>query len=142
MDGVPSGQPPGAGELPLPGTAGVRPPDSQWWTGAQFAALVTGFDEPMLRRLGDKMLNPATGAPWIPKPRAAKFEFLPTLKGVLAYLLHQLVTRPAPGGVVIPEYFDSMQHMADSGLGVPKKFIGWALENGAGAARQLQPQLI
>ena len=74
--------------------AGARSTDSAWWTGAQFAALVPGFDEEKLRRLANEKvagsLNPATGAPWIPKPRAARFEFTPTLKGVIAYLLHQL----------------------------------------------------
>ena len=82
----------------FPAAKGVRPADSQWWTGAQFAAFIhscypkaPAFDEPKLRALGhSSAINPLTSAPWIPKPRAAKFEFTPTLKGVLAYLLHQL----------------------------------------------------
>ena len=108
---------------------GVRPADSQWWSGAQFAALVTGFDEPKLRRLGIET-NPATGAPWIPKPRAAKFEFTPTLKGVIAYLLHQLAARDGA-----PTYFDSMEHMESTAPFTPKKVTAWALKNGAGEAR-------
>ncbi len=88
------------------GAAGVKPPAGGWWTGAQFAVLVPSFDEPKLRRLGIEN-NPATGAPWIPKPRAAKFEFTPTLKGVIAYLLHQ---NTQPSGY--PDKFASQKDFA------------------------------
>lgn len=114
--------------------AGAKAPDNAWWTGAQFAALVPGFDEPKLRALGNpsnpSSINPATKAPWIPKPRGAKFEFTPTLKGVLAYLLHQLASRDGA-----PTYFDSMEHLESTAPFTPKKFTAWALKNGAGEAR-------
>ena len=109
--------------------AGAKAPDQSWWTGAQFAALVPGFDEPKLRRLGIEN-NPATNAPWIPKPRGAKFEFTPTLKGVLAHLLHKAST-----GDGAPAYFDSMEHLESCAPFTPKKFTAWALKNGAGEAR-------
>lgn len=48
----------------------------------------TGMDDAKLRRLAREE-NPATGAPWIPAPIRAKFEVLPTLAGVNAYLHHQ-----------------------------------------------------
>ena len=105
-------------------TAGVRPPDQSWWTGAQFAALVPGFDDPKLRRLA-RDTNPATGAPWIPSPRSSKFEFTPTLKGVIAYLLHQLSTRNE-----LPGSYDSAQAMANV-FSAEKKAIIWLTRNGA-----------
>ena len=85
----PNAPAPVAAEL-FPASHGSRPIASPWATPAQI--FPDGqFDDPALRRL-DRDLNPATGAPWIPKPRGGRWEVIPTLRGIIAWQAHQRAT--------------------------------------------------
>jgi hypothetical protein len=66
----------------------------------------------------------------IPKPIRNQYPVLETLAGLAAWFAAR---GAAPA--TFPEYYDSMQALADSPLRIPKEFTRWALENGAGAAR-------
>jgi len=61
-----------------------------WLSAAQLFPY-TGLDAPALRRRALET-NPATGAPWIPKPRGSRWPLHETLTGVLAWREHQLAT--------------------------------------------------
>jgi len=61
-----------------------------WLSAAQLFPY-TGLDAPALRRRAIET-NPATGAPWIPKPRGSRWPLHETLTGVLAWREHQLAT--------------------------------------------------
>lgn len=51
------------------------------------------MDDPALRRRAIELNPHATPpAPWIPKPRGARYQVLPTLCGLLAWRQHQLAT--------------------------------------------------
>lgn len=74
----------------FPLASGEKSLNSPWATAAQLFPY-TGLDESALRRRA-RETNPATGAPWIPAPRGAKFEVHPTLRGLCAWKDHQLAT--------------------------------------------------
>jgi hypothetical protein len=78
-----------AAEL-FPAPAGAKRIDGQWATAAQLFA-VTGMDDAALRRLANvNNPNVATGEAWIPKPKGGKYEIMPTIKGAIAWLRHQI----------------------------------------------------
>ena len=114
--------------------SGTKPIASTFATCAQLLAafpfLADHVDETFLRNRA-RETNPRTNAPWIPKPRSNQYEIATTILGLLEWFL----TRRAAGPMALPDYFDSMQALENSPLGIPKEFTRWTLKNGCGAAQ-------
>jgi hypothetical protein len=111
-------------ELDLPG---IKPsaPAAFTLTAAETAAKLfpfTGLTDPQLRNLHTQV-DPATGAPWIPKPASGKYPTAATIAGVVRYLRHQ-----ADRTNRLPATFATMGDV-ETHLKFPEEMLKYALRN-------------
>lgn len=108
----------------FPISSSSKPIASQFATAVQLIAY-TFMDDAKLRRLGaPSAINPATGAPWIPKPRRGQYEITPTILGALAWWRAQ-ATRPDTDHPI----YVSMEDADTRGL-IPREFQQYAQKKG------------
>jgi len=123
---------PTATEL-FPTPAGTKPIDLPWATAAQLLP-VTGMNDAALRNLTNaNNPNPATNAAWIPKPRGGKYEIIPTVKGVIEFLRHQ-ISKQAVDQRVEHISFSSMESL-EGATGIAKTLQQMAKQKGCAAFR-------
>lgn len=103
-------------------SSSVKPLD-QFVSAVQFENLVPGFNDAKLRRLAID-LNPATRAPWIPKPVRGKYDLLATVAGVCAWLQAQATQRDG-----LPERYASYAEF-EAQTRFPKSMMDYALTHG------------
>lgn len=118
-----SGKKPASDLFPL--AKGENAIAGTWATTAQLFPF-TQMDDAALRRRA-REINPAAAppAPWIPAPKGARWEVLPTLRGLLAWQRHQLATAEARG---LPSQCASMKD-TETVFGFPTEMQQYAREH-------------